>query len=101
MPQAKVETPVVSFDQFYAAIELRRAFSDRSVEMLTEASWRRVWGMLGPTTRTMVYLMIGVGLDQTQAASELGYTRGNTNNAYTQLKRAIRAVVVQNDIQET
>lgn len=100
MPQAKAETPVVSFGQFYAALELRRAFSDRPVEMLSERNWRRVWGELGPTARTMIYLIIGVGLDQTQAARELGYTRGNTNNAYTQLKRVIRAVVAQDDIQE-
>lgn len=101
MPQAKAETPVVSFDQFYAALELRRAFADRPVEMLSEKNWRRVWNELGPSSQPLVYLLVGVGLDQKQAATELGRSRGLACHAYTQLRRAIEALVKQDEILET
>ena len=86
-------------DEVLAGLELRRVFTHsddgdaRPHDGWSEAQWRRVLGQMGATDRQVLYLWLGVGLDQGQIAAELGVTRSRAQQLTQRvIIRATRAV---------
>lgn len=88
----------IGFDQFYAAVQLQRIIHDRNATGLTERRWRIVWACLTPSAKETIYLLLGVGLSQDQAAAEIGCTRNNVNLILAKLKTYMIELVTAADL---
>lgn len=88
-PHRRIRPSGLTFDHFFAAIELQRSATSEAADGLSEADWRRVWMRLTPKSRHVLFLLAGVGLDHAGAAAELNTTRGNVTNVARLIRQAI------------
>ena len=94
-PPIKPASYEVSLEEFLSALDLQKYmnpdFDKREVGGLTEREWKKIWNRLDMCSRTLAFLILGVGLNWRQAASEAG--TNNPVRAMERLKRAIQLAV--------
>ena len=91
----RIQPSGLTFDHFYAAIELQRWATSETADGLSEADWRRVWVRLTPKYRHVLFLLAGVGLTQAAATAELGTTRGNVTNVARVIRQTISELLTK------